>query len=557
MHVAGTATSHRAIAAYRVAVVRLDWILAVLAGLVSVTLAAHALGSASVWFDEAYAVELSKQPVWDIARYALGPNGNMVLYYLILHFWLTALRVGAIAPTEALVRLPSALFAGLSGVVVYALGLRFRGRVAGIVAVLLFAVNDLQLADAQQTRSYSLQVLFICMGWYALIAATTATDHRHARRWWLGYTVVMVAAVLAHFYSDLVLLAQWVAIAGLGTIPNPLHDSARRAWRTILKSSVVILALTTPLVLLGMVRGGSSAWITPVSVQDLVALFVTIGHSPLYLAALAVASIVALTSVGWTQRVGARAVAWAHAAGYQGEVSSQPGVQASTLNPWILVSWAVVPVALSFALTQPALNLHLFYSRYLVTIVPALCLLAGVGVALLRWRSLQVVAATLLVALAAAQAPSYFVNPEHQDFRSAAQWLAAHYAAGDGLACYSAMECVVPLQYYLDAYPSPAHFDANSPGNYNWTYVRYPNVLALSGSYVPVDERTMSTYAAQHRRIILAVSTINTTGTTINVQQLAQADPGLKAAVDWLQANETLQQSAQVGSVLFLVYAQR
>jgi hypothetical protein len=49
-----------------------------------------------------------------------------------------------------------------------------------------------------------------------------------------------------------------------------------------------------------------------------------------------------------------------------------------------LVSWLIVPMALSYAATQPFLNLHLF-SDYLVVVVPPVCLLAGLGIAVLPW----------------------------------------------------------------------------------------------------------------------------------------------------------------------------
>lgn len=559
MQATTTTLTSRTVAAKRLAVPRADWILAALVGVVSLLLAAHALGSTSIWFDEAYSVELAKTPLWNIARYAVGPNGNMAVYYVILHFWLALLQLVGAAPTETLVRLPSAIFAGLGGCATYALGLRFRGRAAAIVAGLLYAVNVLQLTDAQEARAYSLQVLLTCIGWYALFAAITA-DRRTARRWWIGYTAVMVCAVLTHFFTDLVLAGQWVAVLGLIILPNPLRESARQSWRRMVTSSVVILVLTLPFVLVGMVRGGSSAWILPATPQDLVALFGTLsGQSPLYLAALGAACVLAVVPAAWWHRTFARRRSPAPLTDPLVGMDAVKDGQAHprSLSAWLLVAWVVVPLALAFVLTQPALNLHLFYVRYFDTLVPPLCLLAGVGVAQVRWRPPRVLAAVGLIALGVAQAPAYYATVQHQDFRSAAAWLATHYAPGDGLACYSAMQCVVPLQYYLDAYPSPAHFDRDSPGNYDWTHVNHPNVLALSGSYLPINATTMATYAAHHLRIILAISTINTTGKAINVDALAQGDPDLKGALDWLRANESLQDSMQAGAVLFLVYVRR
>src|SRR5205085_2280195 len=53
-----------------------------------------------------------------------------------------------------------------------------------------------------------------------------------------------------------------------------------------------------------------------------------------------------------------------------------------------LVCWVVVPVVFSYVVSQG--STRLFSTRYLVTILPALFLLVGLGVASLRWHIVQV-----------------------------------------------------------------------------------------------------------------------------------------------------------------------
>ena len=53
-----------------------------------------------------------------------------------------------------------------------------------------------------------------------------------------------------------------------------------------------------------------------------------------------------------------------------------------------LFCWVVVPVVFSYVVSQG--STRLFSTRYLVTILPALFLLVGLGVASLRWRVVQV-----------------------------------------------------------------------------------------------------------------------------------------------------------------------
>src|SRR5712691_7896019 len=98
----------------------------------------YRLGSPSIWFDEAFSVELARQPLPLIWHIIWGPEPNMELYYLFLHFWLGFTGLLGLLPSEFVVRLPSAVFAALSSVMVFLLGRRFIGITGGIVAASLY-----------------------------------------------------------------------------------------------------------------------------------------------------------------------------------------------------------------------------------------------------------------------------------------------------------------------------------------------------------------------------------------------------------------------------------
>src|SRR5260370_7663943 len=77
----------------------------------------YRLGTPSIWFDEAYSIELARQPLPLLWHLIFGPEPNMELYYLFLHFWLQFTGALGLIPKEFLVRLPSAIFAALSPLV--------------------------------------------------------------------------------------------------------------------------------------------------------------------------------------------------------------------------------------------------------------------------------------------------------------------------------------------------------------------------------------------------------------------------------------------------------
>jgi hypothetical protein len=147
-------------------------------------------------------------------------------------------------------------------------------------------------------------------------------------------------------------------------------------------------------------------------------------------------------------------------------------------------------VALAFAATQPALNLHLFVDRYLVAVVPAACLLAALGVASVRAWPARLVMVAALAAVALPIVPSYYAQADTHSFRAATSWIEARYRAGDGIACYPSYWCAFPMRYELQTSSGPAHLDADSPSD-------------------RLDSATLAAYAAKHPRVFVIVATFN------------------------------------------------
>ena len=64
------------------------WLLCILVGVIALGFNLYRLGTPSIWFDEAFSVELARQPLPLLWHIIWGPEPNMELYYLFLHFWL-------------------------------------------------------------------------------------------------------------------------------------------------------------------------------------------------------------------------------------------------------------------------------------------------------------------------------------------------------------------------------------------------------------------------------------------------------------------------------------
>ena len=438
--------------------------------LVALALDLFRLPTTSLWGDELFSVQFVSQP-WPLFwSYLTSYEPNMALYYLLLRGWLGITGLLRIVPDELVVRAPSLLFAVLSVVVVFWIGRRFFGRSVGIVGALLYALNFIQLTAAREARSYSLELLLLCLGWYAFLAIVRADPP--ARRAYVGYALAMTLAIYAHLFSVLVLASQVIAFATLVILPGGARERVRGSLGGFAASVAAIGAAAIPIAFYALRHGSTNPHIGPAGLLELGRLLWNIaGHNLIYGGLLGAAVLIAVVFAITARR--------------------SPVRRRATMA---LGCWLLVPIVLSYAATQPRLNLHLFAWGYLVVVLPALCLLAGMGIVAIRQRFVRLAFTVGLIA-AAVLATSVFASPPEQDFRSAARWIEERYEAGDGLVATS-WSSALAMQYYARIDGAPAALLAGSPLAWSWT----------EGGPRPLDERAVAEYAVTRHRVFLVDS---------------------------------------------------
>ncbi len=207
----------------------------------------------------------------------------------------------------------------------------------------------------------------------------------------------------------------------------------------------------------------------------------------------------------------------------------------------MLLFWLVVPVATSYVISQK--STHLFLSRYLVTVVPALFLLVGLGLVVLRWRLVKVALVFCLLLFAMRYVPTYYANAQVEDWRTASQWVEQHYQTDDGMVCYNTVQgCQVGIEYYFYAYPTPskAHFDADSPGSFPW--VDYDTTNVPGDNEQALDHQALQTYAGKHSRVFFIEARLS------NTSQLTR----VKATEAWL--NQRYHQLDHIETKIITIY---
>ena len=480
------------------------WILCVLIGGVALAFNLFRLGSKSLWFDEVLSVERARQSLPVLWQIIFATQPNMAFYYIFLHFWLGFTSLLGLNPTEFVVRFPSAIFAALSSVMIFLLGRRFLGLAAGLVGASLYLLNDLELVYAQETRSYALQLLLICITWYAFFAILTSESRQ--KRWWACYAIVTIVAIYTQLFSLLILAAQVVTFGGLALLPGPWRSKARQQLRSFFISLVSIFVFIIPL-LYASRHGSKTGWLPIPQPMDIYLLFLTIcANSRIYLYLLLALCLLGLCVAMFAYRSwGVRLLSKASLVDGADD-KRLSGLQQLLPVSFALLCWIIVPVVLSYTISQGPTRL--FSSRYLVTIVPAFVLLVGLGIVVLRWRVVQVALALCLLLLTLHYVPLYYQNPQVEDWNTTVSWLEQHYQANDGLVCYDNTQgCQVSVEYYLTAYPSAAHFTADSPGSFPW--VNYDLTNHLGNAEPAVDPKALAVFGAHHSRIFYITGRIS------------------------------------------------
>jgi len=377
---------------------------------VSAILCFHALAAKTFWFDEGVSVAIARLDWSNFIRILWRREANMSLYYLLLHFWLH------FGNSEFFVRALSVIFALATIPALYLLGRRLFDSRVGLIAASLLAVNAYFVRYSQEARGYTL-MLFLCV-LSSLYFIKCLEDPSRRNR--VVYILISALAVYAHFFAGLLVLAQWLALRFLDRQKIP--DGTRKNWRWM------ALAVLPIAVFVATTGAGPLRWIKRPELKDLwdLAVHLTGNGGWLLVSAYAVACLAALTPV------------------------SRPTMKRVPWGFWrfrFLLLWlffpALLTVAVSFA--RP-----LFLPRYFFLCLPALLLLAVMGLARLRsvWLLAPVLLLFLLLSLRGTA--SYYQQDfdlQRENWRAASHYLLTHARPGDALVFHIAMGRM-PYEYY-------------------------------------------------------------------------------------------------------------
>jgi mannosyltransferase len=380
----------------------------------------YALGERSLWFDEGISFGIARLSWADFARLLWEREANMSLYYFLLRIWLW------FGGSEFFIRALSALIGTATVPLIYICGRRIFNSRVGLIAAGLLAVNAYHIRYSQETRAYAL-VAFMAVLSAILFAGFVKSG---GERGGIAWAVASALLMYSHFYAALFVLAQLISLL----IARPLNFN----WRSLYRPARWFLYLTFPLIAFVFARGASQLnWIPPISlggINSFFFLYAGVRGWPLEIIFAGAALVAA-----WACRD-----SWAKSR-FTFETWSQ-----SLIWLWFAIPFGIVVVL--------SLWKNLFVARYLIFCLPALILVAAVGLSKIRIPSVLFLVLVVFSVLSTGGILRYYaqdIDVWRDDWRMASKSLLASARPDDGVIFYPG-----PGRMSYEFYKSLSHSSA-------------------------------------------------------------------------------------------------
>lgn len=317
----------------------------------------------SIWFDEAFGINLIKYDFGQIASYTAA-DVHPPLYYWLLKIWSDIFGTSELAfRSLSLILIIVAIAFG------FMLLRRLFGRRAAYFGLLFMIISPMLVRYSEEARMYSLAVAITTSATYLLVSAKQAS-----RTWkWVLYGILVSLGMWTHYFTAVVWIAHWVwhyisVVKKKMNLKQKLAAFFSREW---LLAYGLAIALYVPWMghmfkQLSIVQGGGF-WIGAVGVYTPTSyltnfLFYREHHETLRWLAVLFFAVVAI-------------VAYLSVKVYRNLVKSQKTWY------WLIAVSAIVPVVVLFLISLPPLRSS-FVERYLIPAYLMLSLFLGLVLAL-------------------------------------------------------------------------------------------------------------------------------------------------------------------------------
>lgn len=388
------------------------------------------LGADSLWLDEAVSVQRANFGFTELLQTVYGVGTNPPLHYIVL--WGCVRLFGS---SEFSVRLPSALCALATLLLVYKIGSRLYNRRVGTLAALLAALSSYQLYFAQEARAYALLAMLSLFSLYFFYRLLTEAKWRLV----LGYILSSSLMLYAHPYAPFIIIMQNIYIVFIWLANS---RDVRLNWKRWIPMQLVVLAAFLPWLsrMFGKVSQIQSRplVITEPFWVDIPGVFkayagdnTLLGLYMILLTGLAAISVVRWKRIKRGTRKRGPADGFIRTAQFRGTS--------------FLVLWLLAPILIPFIISK--ISSPIFSSRYTVVASYACYLLVARGICCITNKTLRrTTVAVLLIGLTATLI-QHSLQTDREPWRNATRHIENNALPGEPVVFY-ARYCQVPYDYY-------------------------------------------------------------------------------------------------------------
>jgi mannosyltransferase len=419
--------------------------------LIGLFLRVYQLGTQSTWYDEAWSVWLSRMSVPQIVDIAARFDSHPPLYYFILHYWISLFGTSDFA-----VRLLSAVFGVLAIPMIYVVGRQLFNKEVGLLSALILALSSFNIWFSQETRMYSLMVLFALLSMYFFLRLL----QRNSLAMSAGYLISTTLLVYTHYYGSFVVIAQNVYIVTLLVLSK--HRTYKlRDW-VILQA--IVLALFVPWMADVIIqnRPSEGSVVQTVTLALIVHTFATYSGGTVMLALFLVLSVLSLFAYQKVRGTIEWKAPLKSLESYLWQVRIQDTAPVYFLAAW-LITVNLIPIIISL-FTPPIYG----EPKYTIAASVALYLLVAKGTSNINHRPIKLAVIGIVVVLSVANFPGYYFVSTRPQAREATSLIDANFKSGDVVLVYPDWQ-LLPFNYYnnrTDIAAKPIHaWAADKPTN--------------------------------------------------------------------------------------------
>ncbi len=377
-----------------------------------------ALGRKSFWLDEIASVWTARLPDHLFWAFLWRAEGNMALYYVLLHPWVY------FGTSEASVRLLSALLGIASIPVMYVLGKLLFGVPTARLATLFFALNACAIVVSQEARGYSLLIFGVVASTCLFVRLVEQPSFAMA----CAYGVVTGLTFYCHYFGLLVPAAQAISLVAL--------PKGRRPWMQSAVAAAIIAVAAVPVLWMVHIQDiRHIEWVKGPSWLELYHLggYLAAGSGKIVGAVLLLLDLVLLALFLRTLRASWHN--WEH-----------------DLRCWryaLIASCLFAPVVISLlvSIVRP-----IFYHRFLIIGLPAWVLMCAVGAEQIRSRAWRGTAIAGVCVLSLVSTVAWYSRGQ-EDWRGVTGYLVAQAHPEDRVLYYQGVGYFA-AEHYRDWLPS-------------------------------------------------------------------------------------------------------